>query len=52
MFGVECLKNSYVREYIKKLENKEVKLIVEVERSFMWELNGDCYSFIGVYLEI
>ncbi|AGX44134.1 hydroxymethylbilane synthase [Clostridium saccharobutylicum] len=50
--GVECLKNSDVREYIKKLENKEAKLTVEAERSFMRELNGDCHSLIGAYSEI
>ncbi|OOM07373.1 hydroxymethylbilane synthase [Clostridium saccharobutylicum] len=50
--GVECLKNSYAREYIKKLENKEAKLTVEAERSFMRELNGDCHSLIGAYSEI
>lgn len=50
--GVECLKNSDAREYIKKLENKEAKLTVEAERSFMRELNGDCHSLIGAYSEI
>lgn len=50
--GIECLKNSHVKEYLKKLENKDAKLTVEAERSFMRELNGDCHSLIGAYSEV
>lgn len=50
--GIECLKSSNAREYLKKLEDKEAKLTVEAERSFMRQLNGDCHSLIGAYSEI
>ena len=34
------------------LEDKNARLTVEAERSFMRALNGDCHSAIGVYSEI
>ena len=38
--GIEVLANSEYSNILKKLDNKEVRLTVEAERSFMRELNG------------
>lgn len=50
--GIEALKNGEYNNYLKKLDNKEVRRAVEAERSFMKKLNGGCHSVIGVYSEI
>ena len=50
--GVECLKISEAKVYFEALEDKNARLTVEAERSFMRALNGDCHSAIGVYSEI
>ena len=50
--GIEALYNGEYNSYLKNLDNKEVRIAVEAERSFMKELNGDCHSVIGVYSEI
>ena len=50
--GVEALEDGEYNSYLKKLDNKEVRIAVEAERSFMRELNGGCHSVIGVYSEI
>lgn len=50
--GIEVLKNGEYNEYLRNLDNKEVRTAVEAERSFMRRLNGDCHSVIGVYSEI
>lgn len=50
--GVEALKDGEYNSYLKKLDNKEVRIAIEAERSFMKELNGGCHSVIGVYSEI
>lgn len=50
--GIEALKDGEYNSYLKKLDNKEVRIAVEAERSFMKELNGGCHSVIGIYSEI
>ncbi|VYU02617.1 hydroxymethylbilane synthase [Clostridium tertium] len=50
--GIEALKNGEYNAYLKKLDNREVRIAVEAERSFMKELNGGCHSVIGIYSEI
>ena len=50
--GIECLESLENKEVLKKLDNKEVRLQVLAERSFMRALGGDCHSMIGVYSEI
>ncbi|MGN0025760.1 MAG: hydroxymethylbilane synthase [Clostridium sp.] len=50
--GIEALHNGEYNSCLKKLDNKEVRIAVEAERSFMKELNGGCHSVIGVYSEI
>ncbi|WP_455812995.1 hydroxymethylbilane synthase, partial [Clostridium butyricum] len=45
--GVECLKISEAKGYFEALEDKNARLTVEAERSFMRALNGDCHSAIG-----
>lgn len=50
--GIEALENGEYNSCLKKLDNKEVRIAVEAERSFMKELNGGCHSVIGVYSEI
>ena len=44
--GIECLKNGKYNDYFKSLDNKDVRVTVEAERSFMRELNGGCHSLI------
>ena len=50
--GIECLKNGEYNNYFKNLDNKEVRIAVEAERSFMRELNGGCHSLIGAYARL
>lgn len=50
--GIECLRNGEYNKYFKELDNKEVRRVVEAERSFMRELNGGCHSLIGAYATI
>ena len=50
--GIECLKNGEYNDYFKSLDNKDVRVTVEAERSFMRELNGGCHSLIGAYATI
>lgn len=47
--GIECLKNGEFNNYFKALDNKDVRLTVEAERSFMKTLNGGCHTLIGAY---
>lgn len=50
--GIECLKNGKYNDYFKSLDNKDVRVTGEAERSFMRELNGGCHSLIGAYATI
>lgn len=50
--GIECLESLEGKEVLEELDNKEVRLQVLAERSFMRALGGDCHSMIGVYSEI
>ena len=50
--GIEVLSSGEYNKDLVKLDNKEVRIAVEAERSFMKELNGGCHSVIGVYSEI
>lgn len=50
--GIECLKNSSNKKYFKVLDDINVRLEVEAERSFMKALNGDCHSLIGAYTKV
>lgn len=43
------LKNGEYNKYFRELDNKDVRVTVEAERSFMRELNGGCHSLIGAY---
>lgn len=47
--GIECLKNGGFNNYFKALDNSDVRITVEAERSFMKELQGGCHSLIGAY---
>ena len=47
--GIECLKNGEYNKYFRELDNKDVRVTVEAERSFMRELNCGCHSLIGAY---
>lgn len=49
--GIECVKNGEFNHYFEVLDNKDVRVNVEAERSFMRELNGGCHSLIGAYSE-
>ena len=46
------LKDSEYNNYFKKLDNIDVRIAVEAERSFMKELNGGCHSLIGAYARL
>lgn len=50
--GIEVLRNSDKRALFEALDNKEVRCVLEAERSFMRTLNGDCHTLIGVYSEV
>ena len=50
--GIECLKESEYNNYFKGLDNINVRIAVEAERSFMRELNGGCHSLIGAYARL
>lgn len=50
--GIECLKESEYNTYFKSLDNINVRIAVEAERSFMKELNGGCHSLIGAYARL
>lgn len=50
--GIEVLKNSESKKYFEALDDKNTRIAVEAERSFMKALNGGCHSLIGCYAEI
>lgn len=50
--GIEVAKTGEYNDYFKKLDNKEVRVTVDAERSFMKALNGNCHSLIGCYTKI
>lgn len=50
--GIEVSKQCEYNDYFKQLDNKEVRIRVDAERSFMRALNGDCHSLIGCYTKI
>lgn len=50
--GIECLKEGAYNNYFKSLDNIDVRIAVEAERSFMRELNGGCHSLIGAYARL
>lgn len=50
--GVEVYKDCEFFKELSAMDDKEVRLCVEAERSFMTELKGDCHSTIGAYAEI
>lgn len=47
--GVEILSNNPMAEYFRRIDNAEVRICVEAERSFMRRLNGGCHIPIGAY---
>lgn len=50
--GIECLINGENNSFFKALDNKEVRVTVEAERSFMRALNGGCHTLIGAYSQV
>ena len=50
--GIECLKDSEYNKYFKSLDDINVRITIEAERSFMKELNGGCHSLIGAYARL
>lgn len=50
--GVEVYNNCEFFKEISEMDDKEVRICVEAERSFMTELKGDCHSTIGAYAKI
>lgn len=47
--GIEVLKGNKYNDVIKALDNEEVSICVNCERSFMRTLNGGCHTVIGAY---
>lgn len=47
--GVEIKAGSQHAEAFRSLDDRDVRICVEAERSFMRELKGDCHSTIGAY---
>ena len=43
--GVECLKEGVNREYFKNIDNKEARIEVEAERSFMKALKEPFFLY-------
>ncbi|MDO4535270.1 MAG: hydroxymethylbilane synthase [Clostridium perfringens] len=50
--GIEVAKTCKYNDHFKALDNKEVRVTVDAERSFMRALNGDCHSLIGCYTKV
>lgn len=50
--GIECLIGAENNKFFKALDNKEVRVTVEAERSFMRALNGGCHTLIGAYSQV
>ncbi|WP_368488670.1 hydroxymethylbilane synthase [Clostridium sp. BJN0013] len=47
--GVEVLKNSEYANTLEKIDNEDVRISVEAERSFLKKLQGDCHTPVGAY---
>jgi hydroxymethylbilane synthase len=47
--GVEIVKGNEITPIIKSLDNSNIRVCVEAERSFMKTLNGGCHTSIGAY---
>lgn len=47
--GIEIASNSQNADLFRKLDNKEVRMCIDAERSFMRTLNGGCHTSIGAY---
>ena len=50
--GVEIYENCEYEDVLKTLDDEQVRICVEAERSFMRELKGDCHSTIGAYATV
>lgn len=50
--GIEMYKNCPFEKELSSLDDNNLRICVEAERSFMKELKGDCHSTIGAYAEI
>ncbi|MBU3109867.1 hydroxymethylbilane synthase [Clostridium gasigenes] len=50
--GIECLIGAETNKYFRALDNEEVRVTVEAERSFMKVLNGGCHTLIGAYSQV
>ncbi len=50
--GIEIHESCKYADELRALDNEEVRICVEAERSFMRELKGDCHSTIGAYASI
>lgn len=47
--GVEILKNSEYASTLGKIDNEDIRMGVEAERSFLKKLQGDCHTPVGAY---
>lgn len=47
--GIEIVSDSGNREIFRELDNRDARIGVEAERSFMRKLNGGCHTALGAY---
>lgn len=50
--GIECLIGCETNKFFRDLDNRDVRVTVEAERSFMKSLNGGCHTLIGAYSQV
>jgi hydroxymethylbilane synthase len=50
--GIEVLSNGQHAEIFRGLDDRDIRICVEAERSFMRRLDGGCHSALGAYAEL
>lgn len=50
--GIEIYDSCAFKKELGDLDDKDIRVCVEAERSFMKELKGDCHSTIGAYAKL
>lgn len=50
--GIEVLSSGQHAEIFRSLDDRDIRICVEAERSFMRRLDGGCHSSLGAYAEL
>jgi len=50
--GIEVLSKGQHAEIFRSLDDRDIRICVEAERSFMRRLDGGCHSSLGAYAEL